>query len=102
VNRAQADLRRLRERVAFAAVSVAVRPGADGVQGDDGWSLGDAVSDAVSVLGAVAGAAIVGLAVAVPAAFVALLAWLAYRAVVRRRREQVLDMPSTARPASGD
>ena len=101
-NRAQAQLRMLRERVAFAAVSVAVRPGADGGQGDDGWSLGDAAGDAVSVLGAVAGAAIVGLAVAFPAAFLALLAWLAYRAVVRRRREQALDMPSTSQPAPGD
>ncbi len=101
-NRAQAELRRLRERVGFAAVSVTVRPGTGGGQGDPGWSLGDAASDAVSVLGAIAGAAIVGLAVAVPAAFFALLAWLAYRAFMRRRREQALDLPAAELPASGD
>jgi hypothetical protein len=100
-SRAQRELRRLRERVGYAAVSVAVEPGAGGT-GDGGWSLGDAARDAVSVLGAVAGAAIVALAVAVPAAIVALLMWLAYRAVVRRRREQVLDAAPAARPAPGD
>ena len=101
-NRAQAVLRRLRERVGFAAVTVAVRPGAEGADGDDGWSLGDAARDALSVLGAVAGAAIVALAVAVPAGILTLLAWLAYRAIVRRRREQVLDAPPAAQPAPGD
>jgi hypothetical protein len=102
-NRAQAELRRLRERVGFAAVSVTVRPGAGAASGDDGWSLGDAARDALSVLGAVAGAAIIALAVAVPAAIAALLTWLAYRAVVRRRREQVLDVPAgQPHPAPGD
>jgi hypothetical protein len=101
-NRAQAELRRLRERVTYAAVSVAVRPGAVAGSSDDGWSLGDAARDALSVLGAIAGAAIVALAVAVPAAIVALLAWFAYRAVLRRRREQALDMPTAAQHAPGD
>ena len=83
-------------------MSVAVRPGAGAGSSDDGWSLGDAARDALSVLGAIAGAAIVALAVAVPAAIVGLLAWLAYRAVLRRRREQALDMPPAAQPAPGD
>lgn len=100
-NRAQAELRRLRERVGFATVAVTVKPGAESGQGG-GWSLGDAAGDAVSVLGAVAGAVIVGLAVAVPAGIVVLIAWLAYRAIVRRRREQVLDAPPATQPASGD
>ena len=91
-DRAQAELRRLRERVGFATVSVSVRPGTDGGGGDDGWSLGDAARDALSVLGAIGGAAIVALAVALPAGLLALLGWVAYRALARRRREQALDL----------
>ena len=101
IDRAQAELRRLRERVAFAAVSVSVKPGAANSD-DGGWSLGDAGRDALSVLGAVAGAAIVALAVAVPAAIVALLVWLGYRALVRRRREHALDVAPAPGHAAGD
>ena len=103
IDRAQAELRRLRERVGYAGVSVSVTPGAADAD-DGGWSLGDATRDALSVLGAVAGATIVALAVAIPAGIVALLGWLAYRAVVRRRREQALDAGPAAAPApmSGD
>lgn len=101
-NRAQAELRRLRERVGFAAVSVTVEPGAGNDDAGSGWSLGDAARDALAVLGAVAGAAIVGLAVAVPVAIVGVLAWLAYRAVIRRRREQALDGAPAPRPVPGD
>ena len=98
IDRAQAELRRLRERVGFSTVSVTVAPGSAKADGG-GWSLGDAARDALSVLGAVAGATIVALAVAVPAGIVALLVWLAYRAVVRRRRERVLDAGPAAAPA---
>ncbi len=101
-DRARTALRHLRERVAYSGVAVLVEPGAAGGKGGGGWSLGDAAHDAVSVLGAVAGAAIVGLAVALPAGFVAFLGWLAYRAVVRRRREQALDAASVAPPAAAD
>ncbi len=91
-DRARRELRALRERVSFAAVSVAVEPGS-GKSVDGGWSLGDAARDALDVLGAVAGATIVALAVAVPAAVLAGLAWMARGAVLRRRRERVLDAP---------
>lgn len=102
VDRARAELRRLRERVAFSAVSVSVEPGAAGGKGDGGWSLGDAARDALSVLGAVAGAVIVGLAVALPAGILAFLGWLAYRVIVRRRRERALDTTSVTPPAASD
>lgn len=100
-DRARAELRRLHDRVRYSSVAVSVAAGAAG-KDDGGWSLGDAAHDAVSVLRAVAGAAIVGLAVAVPAGFVAFLGWLAYRAVLRRRREQALDATSVAPPAAAD
>ncbi len=99
IDRVQAQLRGLRERVAFAAVSVSIRPGA--ARGDGGgWSLGDAGRDALSVLAAAAGGAIIALAVTLPAGIVALLVWLAYRVIVRRRREQALD--GAPAPAPGD
>ena len=101
-DRARRELRTLRERVAFSSVSVTVEPGAAGKQDGGGWSLGDAVGDAVSVLGAVAGAAIVGLAVTLPAGLLAFVAWLAYRAVVRRRRERALDAAPVAPAPSAD
>ena len=62
-------------------------------EADGGWTLGDAARDALSVLGAVAGATIIALAVALPAGILALGAWLAYRALARRRRERALDAP---------
>jgi hypothetical protein len=99
VNRAQAQLRRLRERVGFAAVAVTVKPGAGKDETGGGWSLGDAAGDAVSVLGAIAGGTIVALAVAVPAGIVAAIAWLLYRAAIRRRRERALDLPAAPQPA---
>jgi hypothetical protein len=101
-NRARRELRALRERVAFSSVSVIVEPGAAAKNDGGGWSLGDAANDAVSVLGAVAGAAIVGLAVALPAGLLAFLGWVAYRAIVRRRRERALDAAPVAPASSAD
>ncbi len=102
-DRARRELRALRERASFAAVSVAVEPGArEDTRGDGAWSLGDAARDALDVLGAIAGATIVALAVAVPAGLLAGLAWLAWRAVLRRRRERALDAAPLAAPPAAD
>jgi hypothetical protein len=90
IDRAQRDLRRLRERVSYAAVAVAIEPGAKS-KDDGGWTIGDAAGDALGVLRALLGATLVALAVLVPAALLGGLGWLAYRAWVRRRRESVLD-----------
>ena len=101
IDRAQAELRRLRERVAVRGRERRGRARRGPGRGDGGWSLGDAARDAVSVLGAVAGAAIVALAVAVPAGIRGPARVAAYRAVVRRRREQALDAPPAAAARAG-
>jgi hypothetical protein len=91
IDRNRSTLRSLRERVTFSAVAVSVEPGGR-ADGNGGWTIGDATRDALSVLGAVAGATIVAIAVALPAGILALAAWLAYRALARRRRERALDL----------
>lgn len=91
IDRAQAELRRLRDRVSYAAVSVAIEPGAKAEDGG-GWTVGDATGDALGVLRALLGATLVALAVLVPAALLGSLGWLAYRTWVRRRRESALDV----------
>jgi len=95
IDRAQAELRRLRERVAFSAVAVTIEPGSASAGNDGsggGWTLGDALDDALGVLRALAGATLVALAVLVPAGLVAAAAWPAYRLWLRRRRERALEM----------
>ncbi len=92
IDRSQAELRRLRDRVSFAAVTVAIEPGGAGDSGDGGgWSLGDAAGDALGVLRTLLGGALVALAVLVPAALLGGAGWLAYRRWVRHRRERVLE-----------
>ena len=93
INRAQAELRRLRERVSFSAVAVTIEPGSSSAGADGGgWTLGDALDDALGVLRALVGATLVALAVLVPAALLAAVAWLSYRPWIRRRRERALEM----------
>jgi Domain of unknown function (DUF4349) len=91
IDRAQAELRRLRDRVSLAAVSVAIEPGGGDSGDGGGWSLGDAADDALGVLRALLGGALVALAVLVPAGLLGGAGWLAYRRWVRHRRERVLE-----------
>jgi hypothetical protein len=91
IDRSQAELRRLRDRVSFAAVSVTIQPGSDSGDGG-GWSLGDAADDALGVLRALLGGALVALAVLVPAGLLGGVGWLVYRGWVRHRRERALEM----------
>jgi Domain of unknown function (DUF4349) len=92
IDRAQAQLRALRNRVAFTPVSVTIEPGGAARADAGGWTLGDALDDALGVLRALLGAALVALAVLIPAAILGGLGWLAYRASLRRRRDRALEM----------
>jgi hypothetical protein len=92
IDRGQAELRRLSQRVSYSAVSLAIEPGSGKAAAGSGWSLGDAVDDALSVLRTMLGAALVTLAVLIPASLLAGAAWLAYRGWLRRRRESALEM----------
>jgi hypothetical protein len=79
-------LRGVKQRVTYAPVTVQIRAGDDG-----GWSIGDAADDAVGVLEAIGGAALITLAVLVPLAALLILAWLGVREFSRRRRDAALD-----------
>jgi hypothetical protein len=92
IDRAQAQLRALRNRVAFTPVSVTIEPGGAARADTGGWTLGDALDDALGVLRALLGAALVALAVLIPAAILGGLGWLAYRTSLRRRRDRALEM----------
>jgi hypothetical protein len=92
IDRAQAQLRALRNRVVYAPVQVRIEPGAASRADTGGWSLGDALDDALGVLRTLLGATLVALAVLIPAALLGGLGLLAYRASLRRRRERALEM----------
>ncbi len=83
---ARAALRGLKGRVAYTPVSVDIT-----AQGDGSWSIGDAADDAVGVLEAIAGAALITLAVLVPLAALIALGWFGTRELRRRQRERALD-----------
>ena len=87
---ARNSLRRVRNRANFANLRVDLVP-AGGV--DEGaWTPGDAFDDAFRVLEVAAGVAVIALAIVLPLLALWLLAWLAHRIVVRRRRERSLDL----------
>lgn len=93
---AKGDLFGARRAAGLARVSVTVvaDPGDNeggGLGGDDGWTPGQALDDAVEVLSVAAGVAIVAVAAAIPAAVLALLALLAWRVYRRRSRELALE-----------
>jgi hypothetical protein len=83
---ARAALRGVKQRVTYAPVAVQIR-----ADGDGSWSIGDAADDATGILEAIAGAALITLAVLVPIAALLALAWLGAREFSRRRREATLD-----------
>jgi hypothetical protein len=83
---ARAGLRGVKQRVAYTPLSVDIT-----AQGDGSWSIGDAANDAVGVLEAIGGAALVTLAVLLPLGALLVLGWLGVREWRRRRREAALD-----------
>lgn len=82
----RAALGGVKQRVTYAPVSVEITS-----QGDGSWSIGDAADDAVGVLEAITGAALITLAVLVPLGALLVLGWLGTRELRRRRREAALD-----------
>lgn len=91
---AKASLARASNRARFATVDaevVADRSAASPGGGGGAWTPGDALHDAGRILEIAAGVVLVAGAVLLPVALVALLAWLAGRRAVRRRRETALD-----------
>jgi hypothetical protein len=94
IEAARARVRRVDNRASFADVTVSLVSDEDvgGAAADGQWTPGDAAADAVRVLEVAVGVALVALAAALPLLLMLLLAWLASRQVVRRRRERALDM----------
>jgi hypothetical protein len=88
---ARANLRGLRNRVNFSTVSVTVEADDSLPAANGGWTPRDALDDAVGVLGVAAGVVLVSLAVLLPVGSIALLALLAYRRIMRERRDRALD-----------
>lgn len=94
-NRAAAlgsQLQGLERRANLSRVSLRIESGEGGAAPDAGgsWGIGDALHDAGQILAVAVAVTLVGLAILGPIALIALLAWLAHRAWVRRGRRQAL------------
>ncbi|HKP21003.1 MAG TPA: DUF4349 domain-containing protein [Thermoleophilaceae bacterium] len=90
INALRSRLRGLRLRTDYAVVTVSLQA-KDGDEGGGGaGSFDDAVNDAGDILVGIAGVLLRVLAGALPFALIALLGWLAARALQRRRRESAL------------
>ena len=81
------ELAQLKQRAEFSTVSVTITGEGDA----NGWSLGDAAEDALSVLSDIAGGTLVALAAIVPLGLIAALIWFGTVGLRRRRRESPLD-----------
>jgi len=82
---------KLGRRANLSRVSLRIETGGGAAAGDaGGWGIGDALHDAGHILAIAAGVTIVGLAIVGPLLLLAVLAWLANRARIRRARERAL------------
>ena len=90
INGLRAQLRGLRLRTDYAVVTVSLLPKDGNEGGGAGGSFDDALGDAGDLFVGVAGVIVRVLAVGVPLGLIALVGWLAGRAVTRRRRESAL------------
>ena len=86
----------LRQRTSYSAVYVEIVTEKQQGEAAGPWTPRDALDDAVRVLEVAAGVALVALAVLLPLALIAAVAWPLTRAARRRRREGALDAPSAA------
>lgn len=81
----------LERRANLSRVSLRIETGALSSSNETGgWSIGDALDDAGHILTIATGVTIIGLAIIGPLALIALLAWLAIRARIRRSRQRAL------------
>jgi Domain of unknown function (DUF4349) len=89
----RSQVTKLDRRANLSRVSLRIESGAVSVPGGSGgdWGVGDALGGAGHILGIAAGVAVVGIAILVPLALIALLCWLASRVWLRRGRERALD-----------
>jgi Domain of unknown function (DUF4349) len=87
----RSQLSGLQRRANLSRVQLRIESGAAAASSDDrSWGVSDALGDAGQILAIAAGVTIVGLAVIGPIALLALLAWLANRARIRRARDRAL------------
>jgi hypothetical protein len=90
INALRGRLHGLRLRTDYAVVTVSLQAKDGDEGGAGGGSFDDAMHDAGDILVGTAGIIVRVLAVALPLALIALLGWLAGRALQRRRRESAL------------
>ncbi len=83
----RAELASLKQRAQFSRLSLTVVGDGDG----DGWSIGDAVDDAGSVLESIGGALLVGAAAIIPFALLLGLGWLGLSRISAAAGERALD-----------
>jgi hypothetical protein len=86
----QAQLANVRRRTHLSSVSLRIETGGRPSQGDS-WGISDALGDAGHILAVAAGVVLIGLAILIPPILIGVLAWLAHRGWVHRRRERALD-----------
>lgn len=90
INALRGRLHGLRLRTDYAVVTVSLQAKDGDEGGAGGGSFDDAIHDAGDILVGTAGVLVRVLAVALPLGLIALLGWLAGRALQRRRRESAL------------
>ncbi len=88
----RSQLSDLQRRANLSRVGLRIESGAPTGSPDEsgGWGIADALGDAGHILAIAAGVSIIGLAIVGPLALIALLAWLANRARIKRARQRTL------------
>ena len=89
-SRLRAQLQHLERRADYSRVLVRIETGAGEESSGGAWGIGDALDDAGKILAVAAAVTVVALAILGPIVLIALLAWLAHRAWLRRERRRVL------------
>jgi len=82
----------LERRASFSRISLRIETGEQSTGGGSGagWGIDDGLDDAGRILAIAAGVTVIGLAILIPFALIAMLAWLTRRAWIRRARRDAL------------